>query len=150
MLLPISLRQLETGERIFVDDAGRERVFRGTNAVVRGPPWIPDTSNWSPDISLVDKDFEILQSSGVTLLRLGAMWPAVEPKRGEYNHTFLRELRQLSDRAAHYGIYTLLDGHQDAFSERFCGAGMPSWLRPMDESVHKQIISTGKPPFWGW
>ena len=30
-------------------------------------------------------------------------------------------------RAAKYGIYTLLDAHQDVLSEKFCGEGIPDW-----------------------
>ena len=30
-------------------------------------------------------------------------------------------------RAAEYGIYTLLDMHQDVLSEKFCGEGIPDW-----------------------
>ena len=26
-----------------------------------------------------------------------------------------------------YGIYTLLDMHQDVFSGKFCGEGVPDW-----------------------
>ena len=27
-----------------------------------------------------------------------------------------------------YGIYSLLDGHQDAWSQKFCGAGVPDYV----------------------
>ena len=30
-------------------------------------------------------------------------------------------------RAAEYGIYTLLDMHQDVLSGKFCGEGAPDW-----------------------
>ena len=30
-------------------------------------------------------------------------------------------------RASKYGIYTLLDAHQDVLSEKFCGEGIPDW-----------------------
>ena len=33
----------------------------------------------------------------------------------------------ISSRAASYGIYTLLDMHQDVFNARFCGEGLPDW-----------------------
>ncbi len=30
-------------------------------------------------------------------------------------------------RAGTYGIYTILDMHQDILSEKFCGEGIPDW-----------------------
>lgn len=30
-------------------------------------------------------------------------------------------------RVAEYGIYTLLDMHQDAYSHKLCGEGFPAW-----------------------
>ena len=39
----ISQRQTPTLERVFVDSFNRQRIFHGTNAVVKGPPWIPDS-----------------------------------------------------------------------------------------------------------
>ena len=52
----------------------------------------------------------------------------------EYNLTYLRKLRVLTKRASTYGFYTVLDGHQDSFSEYFCGEGMPDWARKRDGS----------------
>jgi hypothetical protein len=93
--------------------------------------------SFSDDISLVDEDFANMRAMGLNMIRLGLMWPAIEPRRGVYNDTFLRELEALTVRASEYGIYTLLDGHQDSFSERFCGAGMPDWAVAHDGSVRK-------------
>jgi endoglycosylceramidase len=61
------------------------------------------------------------------------MWPGIEPTRGVYNESYLRALQTLTQRAAAHGIYTLLDGHQDAFSEAFCGEGFPDWARHFPE-----------------
>ena len=33
----------------------------------------------------------------------------------------------VSCRAGQYGIYSLLDCHQDVLSEKFCGEGVPDW-----------------------
>ena len=30
-------------------------------------------------------------------------------------------------RAGKYGIYSLLDAHQDVLSQKFCGEGIPDW-----------------------
>ena len=43
---PITLQQRPDGHRVFVDSKGREKLFHGTNAVVKGPPWHPDGRNF--------------------------------------------------------------------------------------------------------
>ena len=67
----VSLKLKPTGERAFVDSFGRELFFHGVNAVVKGPPWIPETDVWDGEISLTDKDYDDLQSLGLNVIRLG-------------------------------------------------------------------------------
>lgn len=55
------------------------------------------------------------------------MWQGVEPSRGLYNETYIRVLIDIVKEATDHGIYTLLDLHQDLYSEKFCGEGMPAW-----------------------
>ena len=117
----------EHGVRPFVDADGYERHFHGVNAVVKGPPWHPTTGEFDFETSLVAGDFELLQAAGVSVIRLGMMWAGVEPERGSYNYTYIETLRSIAMHAASYGIYTLLDMHQDAMSEKFCGEGLPAW-----------------------
>ncbi|KAJ1471063.1 glycoside hydrolase superfamily [Baffinella frigidus] len=105
----------------------KERVFHGVNAVVKGPPWRPSTDGFNVDSSLVDEDFALLQKAGVTVIRLGLMWAGVEPTRGVYDAGYVSEMVALARKAADYGIYTLLDMHQDVMSEKFCGEGFPAW-----------------------
>jgi len=61
------------------------------------------------------------------------MWPGLEPLQGEYNHTYPDKYDEIVKKAAEYGIYTLIDGHQDAFNEYFCGEGVPDWARVTPE-----------------
>lgn len=123
----ITLQRRPDTPHVFVDGLGRERILRGTNAVVKGPPWHPDSRSFSSDISMSAEDFVWLRKLGLNLVRLGVMWPGYEPVRGEYNETYLDEIDRIVDLAAAHGVYTLLDMHQDGFSEHFCGEGFPSW-----------------------
>jgi endoglycosylceramidase len=134
-LLPITLRLQTTGERVMVDSFGRERAFHGTNAVVKGPPWIPSRGAFDQFTSLTAKDFELMQSAGVNAIRLGVMWPGVEPVRGQYNHTYLDIVADIIDEAATYGIYILADMHEDVLSERFCGEGIPAWASQPNDTA---------------
>jgi endoglycosylceramidase len=113
--------------RAFVDAAGRERIFHGANVIVKGPPWVPDSRSFSHDVSMSQEDFAWMQRMGMTVMRLGVMWPGLEPTRGHYNETYLDELQRIASLAAAAGVYTLLDMHQDGLSEIFCGEGLPAW-----------------------
>ena len=55
------------------------------------------------------------------------MWPGLEPNRGQYNETYLKQIQIIISEAEKFGIYTLLDMHQDVLSEKFCGEGVPAW-----------------------
>ena len=116
-----------TGAHAFVDASGRERLFHGTNSITKGPPWIADSQSFSTDISMAKEDFEWMQRLGLNVLRLGLMWPGVEPVRGQYNETYLDKVDAIVTLAAAHGVYTLLDLHQDGLSELFCGEGLPTW-----------------------
>lgn len=129
----ISLKLKSDGSRTFVDEYGRERFFHGTNAVVKGPPWIPDHTTFSRDISMNEVDFQIMKDLGLNVLRLGTMWPGIEPEKGKYNMTYVSLLVDMAYNASTYGIYTLLDMHQDVLSEKFCGEGIPKWAARGDE-----------------
>eukprot|EP00966_Prymnesium_polylepis_P268898 6212248-Prymnesium_polylepis.1 len=123
----ITLAPRSRGPRAFVDSAGRERIFHGTNAIVKGPPWHPDSRSFSTDISMSEEDFAWMKALGLNVLRIGIMWPGVEPLRGEYNETYLDEIDKIVTLAAQHGVYTFLDMHQDGLSEHFCGEGLPPW-----------------------
>ena len=126
-LSKIALKATDSGRRVFVEtDTGREIIFHGVNAVVKGSPWIPSTE-FDIDTSLSERDHETLADLGVNVYRLGAMWPGVEPNRGEYNKTYVEQMQKIVSSASEYGIYTLLDMHQDVLSEKFCGEGVPAW-----------------------
>lgn len=75
-----------------------------------------------------------LKSWGQNVIRLGVMWPGVEPSEGAYNETYLSGMNQLVELAGKYGIYTLVEFHQDLFSEKFCADGVPIWAIPKSMS----------------
>lgn len=133
----VSLRERAdgSGDRVFVDSkTGRELVFHGTNVVVKGPPWLPRRDRFDPATSLVDKDFSYMRQVGINLIRLGVMWVAGEAERGQYNDTYFGAVRQIVEDAAAFGIYVLLDMHQDVLSEKFCGQGVPAWAAMVPSS----------------
>ena len=66
-----------------------------------------------------------MKDLGLNVVRLGTMWPGIEPSRNQYNETYLSILKNITETAAKYGVYTLLDMHQDVLREQFCGEGIP-------------------------
>lgn len=85
------------------------------------------------------------------------MWPGVEPQKDQYNETYINILETIVDRGSEYGIFTLLDFHQDLFSEKFCADGIPMWAvqmpsfsllsfpRPVDLHAYDYDEKTGLP-----
>lgn len=103
---------------------GRVAIFRGVNVVYKVHPWIPRLDGvWSPFDSLVEQDYDFLQDIGVTVVRLGSMWPGVEIGSYIYNSSYLDALEQIVNALGKRGIFTILDAHQDIFSRKTCGEG---------------------------
>ncbi|KAJ3096580.1 hypothetical protein HDU97_005754 [Phlyctochytrium planicorne] len=101
---------------------------RGTSVVYKAPPYTPNIADdAAPEFSFNKKDVEILATNGVTAIRLGVMWPGVEPVRGQYDQNYLNTMKEIVRMCEDAGIYIILDMHQDSFSEKFCGEGVPLW-----------------------
>jgi endoglycosylceramidase len=84
---------------------------------------------FTPTTSLSVEDAEILQSWGFNVVRLGVMWPGVEPKKKEYSDAYLEEVSILVSQLADRGIYVILDLHQDLWHREYCGEGVPDYLQ---------------------
>eukprot|EP00762_Andalucia_godoyi_P001652 ANDGO_07135.mRNA.1 Endoglycoceramidase len=105
-----------------IDD--RVAIFHGVNVVYKVFPFVPRTSGpWDVSTSMVEQDFAFLQEMGVTAVRLGCEWPGVEIGDYAYNSTYLSEMEYLVNQLGKYGIYTILDAHQDLLSRKTCGEG---------------------------
>jgi len=119
----------------FVDQDGRVLIFHGVNAVQKDFPWHPSRDGFDAWNSLVEADMVNLSSWGLNAVRLGVMWPGVEPEDGVYNETYLSVMREIVDDLYSHGIYTIIDFHQDSFSQQWCGEGIPRWMLPQLEPL---------------
>jgi endoglycosylceramidase len=82
-----------------------------------------------------------MQEWGFNFMRLGVMWPGVEPTPGQYNATYLSAIQELVERAGQYGIFTLLDFHQDLLHPSLCGEGLPSaYLRVTSTACNETLV----------
>jgi endoglycosylceramidase len=119
-----------------VDTLGREVFIHGTNIVIKEFPWHPKTKGFAQD-TFSEEDMKFMQSLGLNGVRLGMMWPGLVPNKGEFNETYLNIMVDLVTKAAEYGIYILLDMHQDVMSHRFCDEGFPDWT--IDPEIAKNF-----------
>ncbi|KAI6652273.1 endoglycoceramidase-like [Oopsacas minuta] len=116
--------RIEPSTSRFIDQYGRERIFHGINAVYKRAPYLPVApADWVINQKVLTK----FKSLGINVLRLGLMYVGAMPRKGWLNSTYFDSVETLVKLCQDNGIYTLLDAHQDLFSERFGGDGFPSW-----------------------
>ena len=142
------------------DANNRVVLLHGVNVVYKHPPYIAYPDPGKPwDLSAADA--ARMQSLGFNVVRLGIEWQALEPGSGGPNqpkictpgtpgdpHEFNRAVAEayLGHVAAtvkllsRYGIYTLLDMHQDVYNTSFRGEGAPDWAVCTDDVP---IVPTG-------
>ena len=58
------------------------------------------------------------------------MWEAVERSPGVYDTNYLDKVEALINKFGDYGIAVLVDNHQDLFSRKLCGEGVPAFYTP--------------------
>ncbi|QDP97800.1 glycoside hydrolase family 5 protein [Microlunatus elymi] len=109
---------------LFRDEHGRQRILHGVNLVAKGERSARGADafagNWTA------ADLADLAARGLTVIRLGVIWAAVEPQPSQYDETYLGWLSEQLDLCAAAGLSVLLDAHQDLYSQSF-GDGAPDW-----------------------
>eukprot|EP01133_Synstelium_polycarpum_P008230 gene8230-9677_t len=109
----------------FLDTYGREVYMHGMNVIQKNPPFIPIYDHFNTGNSFSREDMINMQEWGMNVVRLGVMWSGVETAPFTYNQTYLDGLKDIVTMMADYGIYALLDCHQDLFANLYCGDGAP-------------------------
>ena len=116
-----------TNNRI-IDEVGRESYFHGVNVVYKSPPYLPILDHFDANLSFCEEDMQLLNELGQNVIRLGVEWPGVMPNQNMPNESYIDKAIELISKAySDYNIYSLVDEHQDDFSEAFCGEGTPIW-----------------------
>ena len=117
--------------------------FRGINLPAKTPnkpnkrTKNDDIPTPQSNISFINKPFPLnsahehfarISKYGINLLRLTVTWEAVmHTSPGVIDKDYLEYLSSLVDIAAEYGLYVLIDPHQDVWSRTSGGDGAPSW-----------------------
>ena len=122
---------LTTDQAELRDAQGRQLLLRGINARVEG---LFDVSFDDGRVALEPippfgaEDCRFLaEEMGYNHLRLPVNWSGLEPVRGDYDADYLRRILDVVDACGEYGIYTLVDLHQDAYSKHMGEDGAPLW-----------------------
>ncbi|AFM16266.1 endoglucanase [Mycolicibacterium chubuense NBB4] len=116
-----SLSPVSTTGTWLTNSDGQVVILHGLNEVYKVAPYEPSASGFAAD------DAAFLAANGFTVVRLGIIWSAIEPEPGVYNTAYLASIDQTVQTLAEHGIYTIIDMHQDNYSEEFQGEGAPLW-----------------------
>ncbi len=107
--------------RWITDANGRVLTVAGVNMVNKLTPYTPAADG------LDDADGAFLAASGLSAVRVGIIWKALEPSPGVFDDSYLASIASTVNMLGAHGIVSLLDFHQDMYNERFQGEGAPDW-----------------------
>ena len=127
------MNTISTFGKAFVDEFGRERMFKGFNIVDKRNFKGEEGEVKSFNFDFNDAFFERYKARGFNILRLGFSWDIIEPKPGKYNEEFLDDIGRILDKCAEQKIYVFLDIHQDCYSAHCHGNGNPAWATIIDK-----------------
>lgn len=107
--------------RWITDADGRVLIVSGVNMVNKITPYTPAADDFG------DADGRFLADNGLSAVRVGVLWEALEPEPGVFNDGYLASIESTVNMLGSHGIVSLLDFHQDMYNEEFQGEGEPSW-----------------------
>lgn len=113
----------------FLDEKGRTRIFSGFNIDDK----LLDCSEFR--YNLDEEFFRKYRAYGLDFIRLAVTWQNLEPEMGKYNESYLSSIDRIFELASEYGVYILLDVHQDLYSAyggTGAGDGAPEWAAITD------------------
>ncbi|WP_395658977.1 glycoside hydrolase family 5 protein [Nocardioides sp.] len=112
---PLPRLHATTGAHAAVVDArGATVLLRGVNVNGLGE-YFQANPDFETTIPLTRTDFREIARLGFNSVRLIISWSRLEPTRGAYDTEYVAQVRQAVDWAASYGLYVVLDMHQDAW-----------------------------------
>ena len=153
----------------FLHDAdGRVVIMHGVNLVYKVPPYEIVTSGKGTNV-LTDAEVKSMAADGFDVVRLGILWEGLEPGTapmddpaictpgkprptgpGQFNlrifDSYMSKLTKTISLLARYGIYSLIDMHQDSMNQVFAGEGFPDWSVCTDGI---KPVSYPNVPDWG-
>ena len=107
--------------RWITDADGRVLMVTGVNMVNKLTPYTPAADGFD------DADAAFLAANGLSAVRVGIIWKALEPEPGVFDDSYLASIESTVATLGSHGIVSLLDFHQDMYNEEFQGEGAPDW-----------------------
>ncbi len=132
-----------------VDRDGRVVLLHGVDLVYKIPPYEVEVNGTGRNV-LTPAEAQRMAQLGFTVVRLGVIWKGLEPGTDPINDpaictggapdpsgvdqfdaavfdAYMTRLQDTISLLARYGIYSLIDMHQDVYNEAFGGEGAPNW-----------------------
>jgi hypothetical protein len=150
--VPGSARDLTKVGTWFRDADGRYVLLRGVNLGSRSklPPYLPimplavkelDPNRFFPELNAVHPDLLRLQASGMNVVRLPVMWKGIEPEPAPdftqllpAGRRYLSAVKSIVDLLyQQYGMFVIIDFHQDIANDILGGDGFPDWALAIDK-----------------
>ncbi|MDQ2627469.1 MAG: cellulase family glycosylhydrolase, partial [Actinomycetota bacterium] len=121
------------------DADGRVLILHGVNEVNKGAPFTPEANHFD------EQHAAYLAANGVNAVRVGVIWAGVEPKPGVIDYDYLASIKATVDMLAKHGIVSVIDMHQDLYSDTITGIGdgAPEWAVQTGDALN---INFG----WPW
>ncbi|HUT53475.1 MAG TPA: cellulase family glycosylhydrolase [bacterium] len=104
-----------------VDDNGSKVILRGV-AVNQLGDYFQANPDAPPVVPLTRNDFERMAALGLDSVRLVVSWSALEPRPGFHDPAYLEQIRRAVEWSREFGIYVILDMHQDAWGKYIASA----------------------------
>ena len=104
-----------TGARPGIFDERGARVLLSSVNVIGLGEYYQANPDFVPTVPLRRADFAAIARRGFNSVRLVLSWSALEPTPGAYDEAYVAKVKQAVRRAAAYGLYVVLDMHQDAW-----------------------------------
>lgn len=107
--------------RFFQGADGRAVFLRGSSIAAR-------TSQTFAELGFDERNAQLLSTMGVNVMRVGVVWANIEPQPKLFDESYIDSIADAIKILAKYGIYSLVDFHQDEFSQApGYGNGAPEW-----------------------
>ncbi len=163
------------------DQYSRVVILHGVNAVYKLAPYELTVTPGQPN-TFDAADARTIARLGFNVVRLGMLWQGLEPGAGGPNQpavctpgapanphmysaatvrAYLAKVAAVVDLLGRYGIYTLLDMHQDVYNSLYRGEGAPAWAVCTDglpivalggrwsQNYHNPTLDIAVAHFWG-
>ena len=141
----------------FRDTQDRFVLFRGVNFASRSklPPYLPvsplhrksiTSQELKAELRSIEPEIKRLAELGFNIIRLLVIWKAIEPRPNPNldqllpeGVTYLNLIKEIIDVLYSYGLFVIIDFHQDIAHEVYGGDGFPDWALAIDEFHPKPI-----------